>query len=83
MLTKFQAVRGFFQLWPRIMKSKTMITNIALLAVALATAALELEFIKGNEEIAAFLAATVIPVANMILRFFTVQPVSEKKSLWK
>lgn len=82
MLTKLQAVRSFFQVWPKILKSKTLIVNVAMLVIALATAALEVDIVTQNKEIAAFLSATLIPAANIILRFFTKTPVSKKKSLW-
>lgn len=83
MFTKIRAMKELFTMWPKILQSKTIIVNVTTLVVAVATTLLNLEFVQQHAEITAFLATTLIPTANIILRFFTNSSVSEKKGLFK
>lgn len=68
---------------PQLLKSRTMIVNIATLVVTVATAVSNVEFIKENPEVTAFLLGTVVPAANMVLRVLTTKSVFDKTTTLK
>lgn len=67
------------QLIPQLMKSRTMIVNIATLVVTVATAVTNVEFIAENPETVALLGS-LIASANMILRVLTTKSVFDKET---
>ncbi len=75
----FRNLRELIAFMPQLMKSKTIIFNAATAALAVATALMNLEFIKENVEIMAFLSGTLVPLCNVLIRFFTTQSLSSKR----
>lgn len=65
---------------PQLLKSRTMIVNIATLVATVATALTNVEFIAANPELTALLLGTVIPAANMILRVLTTKSLFDKET---